>query len=965
MLFRSGRTGSTSDRGDLPEAIVNREHLRQLMDMGFSRNHCIEALLHTLNVEQATDYLLTNPATLRRTDIPSGDTSGQGLIMDLELVDDDQMMHAIAMSLGETDSRKSFIPDEVVREPPVTEIIDEFTQSALEQCLNLLDLMPDTVYRICDLLVTVTKRNGDEWRDRMLRELIHEIQDLVSFLIDIAESQDANSGTQLAECEEANKVAGRIYLYTLFFEGTFQEMRVPCAQIVEECGILENLVRLLVMSAAPLTATKNKIVKDNKEAVLPVKTPKWLAPLLLLIDRLEKVAVLMQRKQLMHRVTNRVWKWFDLTTGKWMPYSSSNNRIINEAYWAGENSVRISYSRRRYLITFSCMTQVNEDTDNRRPITMGLKSTESNNENSDSFMEIEESPTEDKDKDKEKEKNKNTVIQGLNYNITPNIVKACVKLLAIPVDRDALHALMKVCLRLTRDFRNAEIFAREAGVRLLLDMTQASSFIGCISLSTLLIRHTLEEPQTLRLAMEKVVRTRTQSNIPPTYKEILFMTRQISSAVCRDPEVYREVCENILRVDVSVLKRDDVDNRLVVKALPSLFSSASPMVEDVSIGVIYDLLNALIKPMPVFTEDSSASPAFSPEKKVPQATTSSVSAIASTSSSRREMIRSNIAAASDPLDDDDQVSQIIPLKMYTDMGNNGKVEPEEAKKPLLPKSAILKMLAEAVRSYGAVANLIAEYTYRAGQSEMITEDTSALAFLLDKLLPSLPDNWSDRQCGTMARMLIAAIASCNHSPDAQTTLVTEVKAALTRSLALPESSAKHSQLQILIGLISTMIDSCPPTSHTQLRASLKVHQYNNVNYIVRIMLKRGVITDLAKIPHSLDLSSPNMAVTINAALKPLETLSRIINQPMPGAVNNKFTKPKNRAVQEEPIGEQTGPTTSEATHAVGEEANEDAENTEHDISVTAESLEPTSEGQVHEEGDEAALEDIMDQLLER
>lgn len=129
-------------------------------------------------------------------------------------------------------------------------------------------------------------------------------------------------------------------------------------------------------------------------------------------------------------------------------------------------------------------------------------------------------------------------------------------MLAIPVHRDALHALMKVCLRLTRDYKNAEVFAREGGVRLLLEMTQASSFIGCVSLSTLLIRHTMEEPKTLRQAMEKVVRTRTQSNIPPAYKEILFMTRQISSAVCRNPEIYREVCEDILRVDVGVLKRE-------------------------------------------------------------------------------------------------------------------------------------------------------------------------------------------------------------------------------------------------------------------------------------------------------------------------------------------------------------------------------------------------------------------------
>ncbi|XP_043484818.1 E3 ubiquitin-protein ligase HUWE1 isoform X4 [Leptopilina heterotoma] len=965
----SGRNGATSDRGDLPDMVVNRDHLRQLMDMGFSRSHCIEALLHTVTLEQATDYLLTNPATLRRSDVSAGDGTGPGLMMDLELADDDQMMHAIVMSLGDNETKTVNVPEEPICDVPVTESINKFTRSALDQCLSLLDLMPDTVYRICDLLVTVTKRNGEAWRDNMLRQLIYDIRRLVCFLIEIAESQDEDAGTRLVECNEANEVAGRIYLYTLFFEGNIQEMRVPCAQIVEECGILQKLVQLLVMSEGPLTAAKNKAAKESKDAVLSVKTPKWLAPLLLLIDRLEKVAVLMQRKQLMHKVTNPVWKWFDLTTGKWMVYSTANNNTINEAYMAGESQVRISYSRRRYLITFSCMTQLNEETENRRPITMSFKKLGSNEESADSNMDTEESPAEnkekekEKEKDKEKEKNKNVQIQGLDPSITPSIVQACVKLLAIPVDRDALHALMKVCLRLTRDYKNAEVFAREGGVRLLLDMTQASNFIGCINLSTLLIRHTLEEPKTLRLAMEKVVRSRTQSNIPPAYKEILFMTRQISSAVCRDPEVYRQVCENILRVDVSVLKRDDVDNRLVVKALPPVQSSATPMTEDVSIEVIHDLLNALIKPMPVLPEDSSASPAFSPEKKAATTATTSTSA-PTTTNSRRDITRNSVATTSDPLDDDDQVSQIIPLKMYTDMGNNAKVEPEEAKKPLLQKSAILKMLAEAIRSYGAVANLITEYTYRADQSEMITENTTALAFLLDKLLPSLPENWSDRQCGTMARMLIAAIASCNHSPEAQSTLVSEVKAALTRTLAVPESSAKHSQLQILIGLISTMIDSCPPTSHTQLRASLKVHQYNNVNYIVRIMLKKGIITDLAKIPHSLDLSSPNMAVTINAALKPLETLSRIINQPMPGTVNNKFTKPKNRTTQEEQVGEQSGTTTSEATHAVGEEVNEDAENTEHDISVTAESLEPTSEGQGHE-GDEAALEDIMGQLLER
>lgn len=36
----------------------------QLMDMGFTREHAMEALLNTSTMEQATEYLLTHPPPL-------------------------------------------------------------------------------------------------------------------------------------------------------------------------------------------------------------------------------------------------------------------------------------------------------------------------------------------------------------------------------------------------------------------------------------------------------------------------------------------------------------------------------------------------------------------------------------------------------------------------------------------------------------------------------------------------------------------------------------------------------------------------------------------------------------------------------------------------------------------------------------------------------------------------------------
>ena len=147
-------------------------------------------------------------------------------------------------------------------------------------------------------------------------------------------------------------------------------------------------------------------------------------------------------------------------------------------------------------------------------------------------------------------------------------------------------------------------------------------------------------------------------------------------------------------------------------------------------------------------------------------------------------------------------------------------------------------------------------------------------------------------------MLETRIAEA-HS-EAQAALVSEVKAALGRALALPESQIKHVKVQALTGLICTMIESCMATAQ-QVPGS-KVNP--GINNMVRIMIKKGVVTDLARVPHSLDLSSPNVATTVNAVLRPLETLSRIVNQPsaLGGGAASQKPKPKNSQNNQASLG---------------------------------------------------------------
>ncbi|KAL3226524.1 hypothetical protein MRX96_004413 [Rhipicephalus microplus] len=156
---------------------INQDHLQQLMDMGFCRELAAEALAHSASLEQATDYLLSHPAALA----PSGSgahlgvagsplvTSGRPLAelpSDLEMSEEDQMMRAIAMSLGENVTpgqakegdkvmRDEEEDDEKVQpeeEPAEPAVMDRFTENMLPGCLRLLDALcpkPCTVSVTC------------------------------------------------------------------------------------------------------------------------------------------------------------------------------------------------------------------------------------------------------------------------------------------------------------------------------------------------------------------------------------------------------------------------------------------------------------------------------------------------------------------------------------------------------------------------------------------------------------------------------------------------------------------------------------------------------------------------------------------------------------------------------------------------------------------------------------------------
>lgn len=55
------------------------------------------------------------------------------------------------------------------------ETMSKFTENALAQCLEVLESLPETVYRVSDLLMVISDRNGFPWCENMLEALCKDV----------------------------------------------------------------------------------------------------------------------------------------------------------------------------------------------------------------------------------------------------------------------------------------------------------------------------------------------------------------------------------------------------------------------------------------------------------------------------------------------------------------------------------------------------------------------------------------------------------------------------------------------------------------------------------------------------------------------------------------------------------------------------------------------------------------------
>uniref|UniRef100_A0A251J556 HECT-type E3 ubiquitin transferase n=1 Tax=Manihot esculenta TaxID=3983 RepID=A0A251J556_MANES len=118
---------------------------------------------------------------------------------------------------------------------------------------------------------------------------------------------------------------------------------------------------------------------------------------------------------------------------------------------------------------------------------------------------------------------------------------------------ETMHAVLQLCSTLTRNHSIAVCFLEAEGVSSLLNLPTSSLFTGFDNIAATIVRHVLEDPQTLQQAMESEIKhslvaaANRHSNGRVTPRNFLLI---LSSVISRDPLIFMRAAQSVCQVEM-------------------------------------------------------------------------------------------------------------------------------------------------------------------------------------------------------------------------------------------------------------------------------------------------------------------------------------------------------------------------------------------------------------------------------
>ncbi|XP_039153200.1 E3 ubiquitin-protein ligase HUWE1 isoform X2 [Drosophila simulans] len=975
---------------------LNADHIKTLTDMGFMHYHVIEALRTNASLEEATDYLLNNPeaSSLSTTGGQSGGSapppppppSASTMDIDVDVPADGES----TQSKSSTSPNSSYDYKHLKLMPSL--IFDRFCDEAISRAFEFMEAIPDTVNSAADLIAVLYRRHNHLNKQVFVTNFVRNIIQWVDFTLQLFEpaKTTGSKASRLEECltgMTATRLFVRLKTSTLLLEENYSDLHRPLVEAITAQDAMVSLVKLLDCMSQWMLEQSTETNTGQQRATVP----RWVQNLVDLIDAIDSISHILQRKANMRAVSSDVWRWYDASTGKWNAYSEANNELIRNAYAAGERWLYINIGRQRCTVSLNCMTQVSEASGTHRPVCPALKLSEaitslnnpvghhkvehllnrvvrtapdgSGTVHSDELISLrqlvnfadgqqpqqsensanpsEEATNEDgpaaansgsppatmttRSKTRQKSaaaaaaaKNKsqsggsppipkrtqkiilNEEQVGLSKFDCGRIIGSIVDLLqpSHQMLNETKLSLLRLCARLTRNYDNAQVFIRRGGVRMLLHLQQACSFMGFPTYANIILRHVLEAPPVLQEAMERVLGMRAAGIVPVGHRDLIYVLTQVSSAVSRNPQIFVAAAKEMLKGEYLINTNSTTltdDARVMVKSkfgqqptaaaggatphnqTPTPPPAAKDELKDdpqvqSSVAVLKELLHGLVQPCWHYGGTGSpdrgqgAAELLQPDQ--PPGTAQGChddelyfrfqETPAPVSSKKQSSSGGGAAAAGQA---GQATEKFEPCCCTWHIPTSGHTHA----KPTISRATLLKLLADSTRAYQSlVPRVLLSHVYTPADSPLISAPQQTfLGVLLDRFLP-ITQRHHVPEVSTMTRVLICSLSDCYQQPGVQVHVAEELHAAVARALAQPDSAEKHTRLQVLMSLFPNLIES--PMLYD------KVHMHRNNMY--RVLLRQGVMTYLTKVAQYKDLSNHNTLSTLAAILRPMEILLR-------------------------------------------------------------------------------------------
>ncbi|KAJ7965883.1 E3 ubiquitin-protein ligase UPL1-like [Quillaja saponaria] len=144
-------------------------------------------------------------------------------------------------------------------------------------------------------------------------------------------------------------------------------------------------------------------------------------------------------------------------------------------------------------------------------------------------------------------------LKHADLNEQKRLVEIACSCMRSQLPSDTMHAVLQLCSNLTRTHPVAVSFLDAGGVSLILSLPTSSLFPGFDNVAATILRHVLEDPQTLQQAMESeikhslVVASNRHPNGRVTPRNLLS---NLTSVILRDPVIFMQAAQSVCQVEM-------------------------------------------------------------------------------------------------------------------------------------------------------------------------------------------------------------------------------------------------------------------------------------------------------------------------------------------------------------------------------------------------------------------------------